>query len=149
MAQHITICRKCDDRHEGKAGDLWKCRCEKEHEASQSPIRLIDRKTPNKGIRVKRTEHNPRELAIAEHWADECEPKSFLNYGQGLVQNLFMDRPAKAWHFFDTYAHIILSRRERMIAATCIQWLGSPCGFAFLEEALRKCGYTIIRTENK
>ncbi len=109
--------------------------------------RLVMRNTPNKGIRVKRTAYNPRELAIAEHWADECEPKSWLNYGCGLVQDLFMNRPIEAFMQYHCKAQIVLTNRERMIAATCIQWLGSNCGFAFLHEALAKCGYKIVKVK--
>ena len=36
--------------------------------------------------------------------------------------------------------------RDRIVAATVIQWLGSNVGFGFLEEALRKCGYRIERS---
>lgn len=37
--------------------------------------------------------------------------------------------------------------RDRVVAATVIQWLGSNVGFAFVETALRKCGYRVSRID--
>lgn len=104
--------------------------------------RFIGRKSINKGCRINRTAFNLRELAFAEHWADENERKTWINYGQGILQDLFIDRDP-FWPFGPSSVKVI-SKRERMIVATVIQWLGSNCGFAFLREALNKCGYDIV-----
>ena len=108
--------------------------------------RLVMRKTANKGKNVKRTPHNPRELAFAELWADECEPRRSVNHGQGLVQDLFVE-PHDRWPFM-ARSVMRLTRRERMIAATCIQWLGSNCGMDFLRTALERCGYRLTRIDD-
>lgn len=109
---------------------------------------IIELKTPDKGWLVKRTAYNPREKAFAQTWADVCKPVSFLNYGYGCVQDLFMrlgSDPALSRH---NGAVAVLTKRERMIVATVIQWLGSNVGFEFLSSALRKCGYKIIKIED-
>ena len=36
-----------------------------------------------------------------------------------------------------------LTEREHRILATVVQWFGSNCGFSFLRECLRECGYTL------
>lgn len=108
---------------------------------------FIKLKSPDKSWMVKRVTHNDRELAFAEHWANECKPKSWLNYGFGLAQNLFMYRKNNGLSSY-SLAKIILNKREKMIAATCMQWLGTNCGWAFLMEALRKCGYKIVKLDN-
>lgn len=108
--------------------------------------RLLKAETPDKGINVIRVKHNEREMAFAECWAEECEPKRWLNQGQGLVQNLFF-KAEDRWPFRNVM-RMWLSKRERMIAATCIQWLGSNCGWAFLNEALKKCGYRIVKIKD-
>jgi hypothetical protein len=115
--------------------------------AALNPVdRFLRSKDANKGINVKRVRRNKRELAFATHWAEECEPKVWLNQGQGLVQNLFFTAEPR-WPF-KPISRLWLTRRERMVAATCIQWLGSNCGMEFLEQALAKCGYKLVRIKD-
>lgn len=40
-----------------------------------------------------------------------------------------------------------ITRKDRAIIATFIQWLGSNVGYSFLEATLRKCGLEIIKSE--
>lgn len=39
---------------------------------------------------------------------------------------------------------VSITVKDRFVAATIIQWLGSNCGLAFLRSALNKCGYDMI-----
>lgn len=94
----------------------------------------------DRGFMFERTKWNDLEKAFATHWEQENEVKAWLNQGHGLLQNLFfMDRG-----MFERCVHVV-TPGERYVAATAIQWLGTNCGFAFLQEALRDCGYYITK----
>jgi hypothetical protein len=41
-----------------------------------------------------------------------------------------------------------ITERDRNIAATLIQWLGSNVGMAFLHESLRRCGYDVAKRDD-
>lgn len=109
------------------------------------------RKHPaNRGKDYKRTEYvfpdgrpNP-EKVFADAWEKENEINPGTNFGFGILQDLFMDRVSGHW-WSHPYATHVLNGRERMIAATVVQWLGTNCGFGFLVDTLRKCGYRITR----
>jgi hypothetical protein len=106
------------------------------------------RKPQNIGWQSKRIKSCERERAFAETWQEECEPIAWINQGCGLAQNLFMRTVAGSIY---TYIPVvILTGRERMIAATIIQWLGTNCGMVFLDECLSKFGYRIekIKPDN-
>ncbi len=40
-----------------------------------------------------------------------------------------------------------ITKNDRVIVATVIQWLGTNIGFNFLERTLKKCGYKIVKIE--
>jgi len=107
---------------------------------------LLMENTPDKGLHVKRIKYNPLEESLARLWAEECKPVSWLNYGMGLVQDLFVFID-KSWPYRAKKV-MWLTKRERMVAATCIQWLGTNCGRAFLDKALEDCGYKIVKIKN-
>ena len=46
----------------------------------------------NKGYKFERTEYNPQEKAFYEQWLKENEPNSHINNGQGILQDLFIER---------------------------------------------------------
>lgn len=98
----------------------------------------------NVGIDTKRlNEHNPREVAFYETWRDENYPHKSINFGHGILQDLFIETVS----FFpkkDIWNEEI-NNRDRKIVATVIQWLGTNCGIAFLQKALDKCGYEIVK----
>src|ERR1043166_46362 len=48
----------------------------------------------NRGAHYKRCENNPREKAFADRWEKENECNSSVNYGYGLLQDLFI-KPGK------------------------------------------------------
>jgi len=96
----------------------------------------------NRGLFYDRTKGNlgEREKAFASHWEEENKKNPMLNSGQGILQNKFIiGEPYN-------YKRILnILPLHRLIVATVIQWLGSNCGFCFLEECLDKCGYRIVK----
>jgi len=88
-----------------------------------------------------------REKAFSQNWRKVNKKQAGINYGLGVLQDLLIEQPVNPIK----PARMILkvSRRERFIVATVIQWLGSNCGFIFLDEALKKCGYKIVKDEKK
>jgi hypothetical protein len=96
----------------------------------------------NRGAFWERTKESPREKALAETWEKENVPTPFLGHGQGLLQDLF-SKPGRFGHIVPERT-LNITNRDRMIAATVIQWLGSNCGFSMLMEALGKCGFMIV-----
>ena len=71
------------------------------------------------------------EKIFAEVWAEQNKPKSWLNYGQGILQDLMVKNGK--WEY-------AITQRDATIVATVIQWLGTNCGQGFLHEVLSKHG---------
>lgn len=90
----------------------------------------------------ERTIHNPTEKAFADKWQEENEARPSINYGHGILQDLFM----KGGHFNAKCVHEV-TPSERYVAATAIQWLGSNCGMSFLECVLNRAGYKIVKQD--
>lgn len=107
------------------------------------------KKPINRGRFYSRTAHghpfDPErvnmEKAFADAWEHENTPCRGIDYGYGILQNLFCDRGL----FGRVKLTHRISRRERMIAATVIQWLGSNCGRCWLASVLHKAGYRLCR----
>lgn len=99
----------------------------------------------NKGYKFERTEQNPREKAFYEEWLEENKPLPYVNNGQGILQDLFIENNGM---FSKKYVTQI-NKRDRMIVATVIQWLGSNCGMGFLHQALRRFNFSIVQDEFK
>lgn len=107
----------------------------------------ISTRHKNRGRFYDRTKHNPLEKALADGWEKENVRRPNVNLGQGILQDLFIERGD----------HVALSNKlvhritddERMVAATVVQWLGTNCGRCFLEECLRECGYEITKNKKK
>jgi hypothetical protein len=99
------------------------------------------------GIHKKRCRHNPREKAFYEHWRHENEIRPGINSGHGILQDLFIetDEPLKLLSRRHKVREI--TKQDRELVATVIQWLGSNCGMSFLMDALRDCGYTMRSNE--
>jgi hypothetical protein len=92
------------------------------------------------GYRVERIKHNPREKAFHEMWIKENDPQRGINSGWGILQDLFINDNKRT-------IEVEINKRDRVIVATVIQWLGSNCGMGFLEASLEKCGYRIVQIE--
>ena len=74
----------------------------------------------NKGLSQYRFKQNPKEKRFAEAWESENS-----NSRRALEYMLAMDCNHPAGEVTD---------RDRMVAATVIQWLGSPVGQCFLRD---------------
>lgn len=106
------------------------------------------RKTPDRGRQFNRLKgNNPREVGFAQEWDKENDSDQSIcrNYGCGILQDLFIEAKGMFWGRRMTHR---ISNRERMIVATVIQWLGSNCGMCFLEQALKRSGYKIVRIKD-
>jgi hypothetical protein len=106
---------------------------------------------------------NP-ELIFQEQWNKENSECPGFNRGLGTAQELFCvsdrsaelftgpDRDDKAFYSstFEKETMIYdLTVREHKIIATIIQWLGTPCGFGFLQNCLKLCGYSLVPIQEK
>lgn len=79
----------------------------------------------NKGISQHRFKQNPKERIFAELW-DEINNRT----GYGILEYMLAQKINKPQDE--------VTDRDRIVAATVIQWLGSPVGQAFLSEANEK-----------
>jgi hypothetical protein len=75
----------------------------------------------HEGLSRHRLASNPLEKAFAEAWEEQA-PRTlgYLLYGQ------------------DCFTHTQVTQREAEVAATIIQWLGSPVGSSFVADVLEK-----------
>lgn len=102
-------------------------------------MRVLHRGLDHKRVEWART-HDPEpetnlEIAFAEAWEEENEPRSWLNHGEGVLQDLLYDGMM--------FKHKV-TRQEAAIAATAIQWLGTNCGRSWLETTLKKAGHRLL-----
>jgi hypothetical protein len=96
----------------------------------------------NKGYKFERTKYNPQEKAFYEQWLKENEPNPHINNGQGILQDLFIERNPE--FPFQRKWITEINNRDRFIVATVIQWLGTNCGMSFLHKTLKKFNYLIV-----
>ena len=87
----------------------------------------------NKGLRQYRFEDNPMEREFAEEWEriNVSQADGTLDGRQTLDYLLADDCNRPAGEVTD---------RDRVVAATVIQWLGSPVGMEFLRRLLEYDG---------
>lgn len=83
----------------------------------------IDRKHPDRGYLYERVAFSSTERALATHWEKWASKHSVVSL-EGILGE-------KA------------SFRDRYVAASVIQWLGSNVGFGFLIAALNEGGYYV------
>lgn len=118
------------------------------------------RRLVHRGLQYRRNKYpsNYRERVFSEEWEKECAAVRGTNYGQGILQDLMLvpnnhapDRFKGLWPTFDVFGWwgvrwaFVINQRDATIAATVVQWLGTNCGFCFLEKVLRRCGYRLVR----
>lgn len=85
---------------------------------------MTRKKTNHEGLHTHRLRDNPAEERFAAQWRKEQEGGRLLQY--------LMTPPGEDQRFpFET------TQRDEVVAATVIQWLGSPVGQKFL----RDCGW--------
>ena len=76
-----------------------------------------------------------REIVFSNHWKALCE--------KGLLQDLFLKSNVTGIEA-DKQPLIKINQRDATIAATLIQFLGSPRGFTVLEKMLEEAGYRMV-----
>lgn len=111
----------------------------------------------NRGLDYRRTKFTSsfREKAFADSWEKEAAWNKGHNYGWGILQDLMFQpirNPAPwqrlGWYFGQPMRCVFkITRREAVIVATVIQWLGTNCGWCWLDATLRSCGYKIVKIE--
>lgn len=82
-----------------------------------------------------------REKAFAETWVEENKPQRYFMFGPecSRLEMLMVKND-----------HLIpISQETATAVATIVQWLGTNIGRAFLDEALKKFGYHIVKIEQK
>lgn len=88
----------------------------------------------NKGIRQYRFESNPLEKAFAIKW-EELNNSRLID----ILEYILSAEPNSPASVTD---------REREVAATIIQWLGSPVGFGFIKQVLKEANQLIKENTN-
>ena len=82
-----------------------------------------------------RSEHrlasNPREMAFLRAWQEQQKLSHTLQW----LLCVSSDQQDQERDLTQVEAHC---------AATLMQWLGSPVGFSFLEDALKRCGMKAV-----
>lgn len=82
-----------------------------------------------------------KEKIFAEKWRATNNPSPFLNRGRGTLEWLLCTKVEGKGQFPGqrTVQHRHLTQEEATAAASAIQWLGTNCGWCWLEECLREC----------
>lgn len=91
----------------------------------------------NEGLFPERMKFNDKEKHFSDEWKKENKILSHVNHGNGTLQDIMFGKDGIPLYY--------ITRNDRIIVATVIQWLGSNVGFSFLEKVLKKCGYKIIK----
>jgi hypothetical protein len=94
------------------------------------------------GYKVERCRYNFAERVFAEEWMKENRYGPGINFGQGILQDLFGERTDGFLRQFRW--RLIIKPRDRFIVATVIQWLGTNCGWYWLEKCLDRIGYKLV-----
>lgn len=104
----------------------------------------------DRGYLYERTQWNALEASFARRWEEENKPRPGINYGQGLLQDLFMGSATPgSWDDLMNLPNRMITESERYVAATVVQWLGTNCGMSFLDQVLRENGLVIVRRADK
>lgn len=81
--------------------------------------------------RLKPEAENPREVVFAKRWRKENDDPSLR---RGTLACLLRGGGKE-----------VLTQDEATVAATVVQWLGSPVGFSFLTDVLNEIGLDLVR----
>ncbi len=105
--------------------------------------------------RLKTNRDNPQEVAFSAQWDKEHEHHDLLvlllrvpcdrddpnRVGGGLLGDSTGE--------FHKYPLGEITERDRIVAATVFQWLGSNCGMDAMRQALKATGYTLSYPKRK
>ena len=83
-----------------------------------------------RGASEHRYETNPRERLFAEHWQQANEAGNSPTTSRPTVIEYALDKSNRGCPIPP------ITIREDMVAASVIQWLGTPVGWAWLQEVL-------------
>lgn len=83
----------------------------------------------NEGLHQYRFKQNPLEEQFALAWEKRNLNQHGREDGRGTLDYLLADDPNEPWGE--------ATERDRIVAATVIQWLGSPVGQGFVEDVLK------------
>lgn len=101
--------------------------------------------------RLKPNAGNPREVAFMDQWDYENEGDSRDMLSALMTESCDKDDPDRVTGFGDVLGQHYkrplgpTTLRDRIVAATVIQWLGSNVGMSFVEMALARVGYKVVR----
>lgn len=104
----------------------------------------------NVGWRTDRLSYDPNDIenALSSHWKKENKKEAHINHGQGILQDLFYETEGNPMNLMNPVQRVMkINNRDRLVAATVVQWLGTNCGKCFLNEALKDAGYEIVKTK--
>lgn len=123
-------------------------------EQSEFDLLINKNGSKNLGWKIDRLKYDSKDIenSLSEHWQKENIKRGGINYGQGILQDLFFETIGNPLNILSReVCHLKITNRDRLISATVIQWLGTNCGFCFLKESLSKAGYDIVKrdTHNK
>lgn len=100
--------------------------------------------------RLRPEANNPREVAFAKQWEEEHEFHDLLCLLLRTPCDKNDPKCVDSCNGSGAYSKAILgeaTERDRLIAGTVVQWLGSNCGMCFIREALSKVGKKIANQE--
>ncbi len=120
----------------------------KEEKTARFELLIKKNGSKNLGYMTDRLSYDPNDIenAFSSHWQKENKNKTNINSGHGILQDLFIEKKGHPFNIMnETFCFVKISNKERLIVATIIQWLGTNCGFCFLQEALSKAGYKIVK----
>lgn len=83
---------------------------------------------------------NPREVAFADEWVEQNRVLNNPRCSTGTLGYLIAKEHG-TWE--------LPSDRDEMVAATVVQWLGSNVGFSFVQNALERCGYRVVKADKE
>ena len=94
-----------------------------------------------RGLHTRRLSQNPIEKALSDGWAEEIVSVSSIN------ENTLLDGLLELQGRENNRPIGYATDRDHVIAATVVQWLGSPVGFYFLRGALKEAGYEVNKID--
>ena len=107
-------------RHSNTLEDIIRIRWAR-YAPLEKPFKPDDSRAPHYGLNRNRFSREPEEKRFADHWEQEQTPD---NSGRGLLEHILST----------TNEPVEPNTRDRQVAATVVQWLGSSVGRCFLEE---------------
>lgn len=125
------------------------CRCAVCAEAFRQAIQSGE--WPLTGTPVEGCLYVNREAIFANEWERENTSRSFyqrkleaLMVTRGLTTRRKHGAPGDGRSRVVHRVAFRITRRDRVVAATLMQWLGTNCGWCFLRTVMKRCGFVIV-----